>query len=490
MTSKADTNSSLSYAIPIPAKPDQRDMTEGRILFHVVGGNCVFTLGALLFAYFILGSAFNLEFAEPTATTAKRLAFVPVFAIGLVLLLAMQYLSGLYQKDAIIQRRSVPKNMVCIAAWTGVFASLSVLVRTTPEIPLAFALLSGLIMAVVLPVWQLWLRDFLIFSEATDSLSKNVAIIGWNKEAATLNTHLKHTAHKPYRIVAHLAHGEQDKPRFDSNVAELSSIEDVSVLVENSQVDAVMVANYDMSSEEILSLHKLCGREVVDFIIMPPTLGVLRSGLRIQTVGNTPLMVDDGLPLQEPWNRALKRATDIVGSIVGLIISAPIIAAFCLLVYKESPGPVFYRQSRIGKKGKPFEIIKIRSMRLDAENGEKIGWTTQNDTRRLKIGALMRRLNIDELPQFWNVLKGDMSLVGPRPERGELIKNFKHDVEHYNFRHFVKPGITGWAQVNGWRGDTCIQSRINCDLEYMERWSLWLDAYIMLLTVTARQNAY
>jgi len=167
-----------------------------------------------------------------------------------------------------------------------------------------------------------------------------------------------------------------------------------------------------------------------------------------------------------------------------------VIAFFAWRVKRESPGPAFYRQVRVGKNGQPFKIIKIRSMRVDAEKDTGACWCTEADPRRLAVGAFMRKYNIDELPQFWNVLKGEMSIVGPRPERPELIRNFKYEIHHYNIRHTVKPGITGWAQVNGWRGDTCLQSRIACDIEYIERWSLWTDFYICLRTVLATKNAY
>jgi lipopolysaccharide/colanic/teichoic acid biosynthesis glycosyltransferase len=160
-----------------------------------------------------------------------------------------------------------------------------------------------------------------------------------------------------------------------------------------------------------------------------------------------------------------------------------------LLVYLESPGPVFYRQCRLGIKGRPFEMIKIRSMSLNAEKSGTLGWTLKNDPRRLKVGIFMRRWNIDELPQFWNVLKGEMSLVGPRPELPASISNLKPKIIHYNLRHFVKPGLTGWAQVNGLRGDTDVTERIRHDLFYIDNWSLLLDVQTMFLTIFKHKNA-
>jgi lipopolysaccharide/colanic/teichoic acid biosynthesis glycosyltransferase len=172
-----------------------------------------------------------------------------------------------------------------------------------------------------------------------------------------------------------------------------------------------------------------------------------------------------------------------------MLLSLPLIAVFGTILYLESPGPIFYRQRRSGRNGKPFDMLKIRSMRLDAERDGKAGWSTKDDPRRLRIGKLMRKWNIDETPQFWNVLKGDMSLVGPRPERPELIHNFKHEIPHYNARHTVKPGMTGWAQVNGLRGDTDLTERITYDLYYVEHWNLLFDLQTMLRTFFKHKNA-
>jgi exopolysaccharide biosynthesis polyprenyl glycosylphosphotransferase len=193
--------------------------------------------------------------------------------------------------------------------------------------------------------------------------------------------------------------------------------------------------------------------------------------------------------LDRLFNRMLKRTMDIIGATIGLTLSAPIMLVCGILIYLESPGPIFYRQIRTGRNGRNFTIFKLRSMRLDAEKGTAC-WTQKDDPRRLKTGAFMREWNLDEVPQFWNVLKGEMSLVGPRPERPELIANFKHQIPHYNARLASKPGLTGWAQVNGLRGDTSLVERVRYDLHYLENWSLWFDLQTMFLTFFKRQNAY
>jgi exopolysaccharide biosynthesis polyprenyl glycosylphosphotransferase len=228
---------------------------------------------------------------------------------------------------------------------------------------------------------------------------------------------------------------------------------------------------------------------MVDFKVVPSYFQILVSGLHLETVRGVPILGVSRLPLDRSFNIFLKRFVDVVGSLVGLALALPIVAIFGALVYSESPGPIFYRQRRLGRRGMEFDILKIRSMRLDAETKGKVGWTTKDDPRRLRIGAFMRRWNIDEVPQFWNVLLGEMSLVGPRPERPELIRNFKHEIPHYNARHNAKPGITGWAQVNGLRGDTDLNKRIKSDLWYLENWNLFLDFQIMFLTFVKRDNA-
>ena len=252
----------------------------------------------------------------------------------------------------------------------------------------------------------------------------------------------------------------------------------------------VILSDLDCMRSEIVALANVCEKEMVQFKVIPSYFQILVSGLHLETVNGVPVLGVSQLPLDKLPNIVLKRTIDIVGAIAGLILCVlPLISIFAAIVYLESPGPIFYRQRRLGQRGMEFDIIKIRSMRLDAEKDGQPGWTTANDPRRLKIGAFMRKWNIDEVPQFWNVLKGEMSLVGPRPERPELILNFKEEIPHYNARHNVKPGITGWAQTKGLRGDTDLTERIKCDLWYLENWNVLLDFQIMFMTFVKNDNA-
>ena len=228
---------------------------------------------------------------------------------------------------------------------------------------------------------------------------------------------------------------------------------------------------------------------MVQFKVVPSYFQILVSGLHLETVNGVPILGVSQLPLDKLPNVILKRTIDIVGALAGMIVCAPVVAIFSMIVYMESPGPILYRQRRLGQGGMVFDILKIRSMRLDAERDGQPGWSKANDPRRLQIGSVMRKWNIDEIPQFWNVLKGEMSLVGPRPERPELIENFKEEIPHYNARHNVKPGISGWAQVNGLRGDTDLTERIKCDLWYLENWNALLDFQIMFMTFLKNENA-
>ena len=199
------------------------------------------------------------------------------------------------------------------------------------------------------------------------------------------------------------------------------------------------------------------------------------------------------VPLNNALNKFVKRAVDIFGAIVAIILFSPVMLVVSVLIKLTAPGPLIFKQERIGLQNKPFYMYKFRSMIVQKESEEKKGWTTKDDPRVTPVGKFIRKTSIDELPQLFNVLKGDMSLVGPRPERPLFVEKFREEIPRYMIKHQVRPGLTGWAQVNGYRGDTSIRKRIECDLYYIENWTLGLDFKIILLTFLKgfiNKNAY
>jgi exopolysaccharide biosynthesis polyprenyl glycosylphosphotransferase len=246
----------------------------------------------------------------------------------------------------------------------------------------------------------------------------------------------------------------------------------------------VIIAKPEASHQEILSIITRCEREKVSIKVFPNVFQIMASEVSIGDLNGLPLLTVRDIALRG-WRLALKRGLDIVGSGLALLFLSPIMMLVAVLIKLDSSGPVFYIQERMGLDARPFPMLKFRSMRSDAEAHTGPVWATENDPRRTRIGAFIRRFSIDEFPQFINVLLGEMSLVGPRPERPAFVEQFKKSIPRYMDRHREKSGMTGWAQVNGLRGDTSIIERTKYDLWYIENWSLLLDMKIMARTVVS-----
>ena len=270
----------------------------------------------------------------------------------------------------------------------------------------------------------------------------------------------------------------------------LGTADDLERVAEQTGADEVILADLSVPRERLTDIFFHCERNMLTFRMVPDLYGILTTRIRVDQLADTPLLGIAPWPLEAFWNRVMKRTEDILGAVVGLLVSAPVIAIAAPFIKRSSPGPVFYSQVRCGIGGKPFTIYKLRTMPTDAEAASGPVWTKKDDERRTGVGAFLRRWNLDELPQFWNVLRGDMSLVGPRPERPHFVEQFKNDVGHYMTRHVSRPGITGWAQVNGMRGDTSISDRVQYDLYYLENWSLSFDFKILAQTFFHNENAY
>jgi Undecaprenyl-phosphate glucose phosphotransferase len=233
---------------------------------------------------------------------------------------------------------------------------------------------------------------------------------------------------------------------------------------------------------KMLGLVEATNREGVDIHVVPDLLQFIALRARLENLDGVPIISLNDVPLRG-FNSLLKRAIDVAISGLALMVGAPILGAIAIFIRWTSTGPVFYKQERMGLDGKAFNVYKFRSMLVGAEDETGPVWARDDDPRATPIGRWLRKLDLDELPQLWNVLRGDMSIVGPRPERPYFVEQFKHRIPQYMLRHKVKAGITGWAQVNGWRGNTSLEKRIEYDLYYIENWSVALDLKIMWLTL-------
>ncbi|GIK71361.1 MAG: undecaprenyl-phosphate glucose phosphotransferase [Chloroflexota bacterium] len=296
-----------------------------------------------------------------------------------------------------------------------------------------------------------------------------------------------------YQVVGVVDAGKGERPLQELDAPLLGSLVDVPALIDRYGVDEVIIGLPESSHQDLVNIISLCEREKVGIRVFPDVFQIMASEVTIGDLGGLPLLTIRDVALQG-WKLAVKRGMDIVFSAVGLVILSPFMLLTALLIKLDSPGPVFYSQERMGLDARPFKIIKFRSMRHDAET-DGPGWTTPDDPRKTKLGAFMRRFNIDELPQLVNVLVGDMSLVGPRPERPVYVEQFRQIIPRYMDRHREKAGLTGWAQVNGLRGDTSIVERTKYDLWYIENWSIGLDIMILIRTILqtifgTNRNAY
>jgi Undecaprenyl-phosphate glucose phosphotransferase len=272
-----------------------------------------------------------------------------------------------------------------------------------------------------------------------------------------------------------------DKREVPDNVRWLGGIEDVRTVLDRQQVDIVFIALPHADASRLTSVLNGIGDDPIAIHLVPDVFGLVPARGGVEEFETIPI-----IHLRESrlygWNRVVKRTFDLVFGALALLVAAPAMLVIAVALKVVSPGPVLYRQERMGVDGQRFRMLKFRTMRVDAEAETGPVWSRADDPRRTAIGVFLRRTSLDELPQLVNVLRGEMSLVGPRPERPSFVEEFRRRVPGYMLRHKVKAGITGWAQINGWRGNTSIEKRIEYDLYYIERWSLGFDLKILLQT--------
>jgi exopolysaccharide biosynthesis polyprenyl glycosylphosphotransferase len=332
-----------------------------------------------------------------------------------------------------------------------------------------------------------------VFVERRHRLGKDldhVLIAGSGELArAVVDRIAAHRDELGFRVAGYLRNGDDGQL---AGLECLGTIADAENVVDAQKIDHVFVALPHASSQAMMALLDRLVRTPVSIHVVPDLLQFMVLRSRVEDIDGLPTINLSETPL-EGWSRFAKRGFDLLVSGISLVVLAPVMALVALAIWFEDRGPVFYRQVRMGLDGKSFDILKFRSMRVGAENDTGAVWADREDPRRTKVGRQIRAWSLDELPQLWNVVMGDMSVVGPRPERPQFVEQFRTEYPHYMLRHKVRAGMTGWAQVHGWRGNTSIRMRIEHDLYYIENWSLMLDMKILFLTVLhglKHENAY
>ena len=273
----------------------------------------------------------------------------------------------------------------------------------------------------------------------------------------------------------------------------IGRIANLTVILPANRLDEIAITLGLSEYYRLEEIVAMCEKSGVHTKFIPDYNKIIPTKPYTEDILGLPVINIRYVPLSNTFNSMVKRVMDIFGSIAAIIVSSPVMLLMCILIKATPPGPLIYKQERVGLHNKTFWMYKFRSMEIQPESEEKKAWTVKNDPRVTGIGKFMRRTSIDELPQLFNILKGDMSLVGPRPERPFFVEKFREEIPRYMVKHQVRPGLTGWAQVNGYRGDTSIRKRIDCDLYYIENWSIGFDIKILFLTIFKgfiNKNAY
>ena len=388
----------------------------------------------------------------------------------MVLYVLKLYKPGRIRKESNACLRVVFVNAVC----TLCFAALLYVMRIVDFSRMALAIFWALSSLLVVAK-RLGIHAALQHVRKLGYNQRHVVVVGDGHLAQQYIEDIRKNPHLGITVDGYVSAVE--KPHLGKR---MGCYEELETILQDKGLDELVVALEPHEVQFMPKILRLADKEGVPLSLIPFFNDYIPSQPTIEAVGNTRLIDMRATPMDHLGWAMVKRAMDIVGSIILIVLSSPVMLFVAVGVKLSSPGPVLFRQMRVGKDKKNFEMLKFRSMRITGT--EQTGWSTLDDPRKTKFGSMIRKYSLDELPQFFNVLRGDMSLIGPRPEVPFHVRHFKEEVPRYLVRQQVRPGITGWAQVNGLRGDTSIEERVKYDIWYIENWSIWLDVKILLMT--------
>lgn len=321
---------------------------------------------------------------------------------------------------------------------------------------------------------------------------KHILLVGYSRAAEEYIDRIQQNPQWGYTVRGILA-DNMERGTIYKGVKVIGRIENLLVILPENRLDEIAITLGLEEYNKLEHIVALCEKSGVHTKFIPDYNNIIPTKPYTEDLLGLPVINIRYVPLSNTFNMLVKRMIDIVGSLLAILLFSPVMLTTAVIIKLTSPGPLIFTQERVGLHNHPFEMYKFRSMRVQNTAEEKKGWTVQNDPRITPIGRFIRKTSIDELPQLFNVLKGDMSMIGPRPERPQFVEKFREEIPRYMVKHQVRPGMTGWAQVNGYRGDTSIRKRIEHDLYYIENWTLGLDVKILFLTVFkgfVNKNAY
>jgi Undecaprenyl-phosphate glucose phosphotransferase len=336
------------------------------------------------------------------------------------------------------------------------------------------------------------LRNLLQYFRRKGYNLKHILLVGYSRAAEEYITRINSNPQWGY-VVRGILDDRVPRGTIYKGVKVLGSIANLMIILPENKLDEIAITLSLQDYGRLEEIVDLCEKSGVHTKFIPDYNSLIPSRPYTEDLMGLPVINIRYVPLTNTLNWVAKRIVDIVGSAVGLVLVSPIMLLTAIAVKVSSPGPVIFKQERIGLHNKPFQMYKFRTMEIQKEAAEKKAWTVKDDPRVTKVGKFLRRTSLDEFPQLYNILRGDMSLVGPRPERPLFVEKFKEEIPRYMIKHQVRPGLTGWAQINGYRGDTSIRKRIDYDIFYIENWTMGLDIKILFLTIFKgfiNKNAY
>ncbi len=418
--------------------------------------------------------------------------YMSVMPIMVIMMIILYWAVGLYSPHRMRGRRVEIRNIVAANIMEYVAFIVVLYMRHqmywSRSMLSMFAAINAILdIAMRLGVWQI-----LTNMRKKGRFVRNVLLVGYSHAAEEFIDRVLTNPQWGYNIRGILDDRVEAGTEY-KGIKVLGRIDNLMVILPENHLDEIDITLGLGEYYRLETIVALCEKSGVHTKFIPDYYNIIPTKPYTEDLLGLPVINIRYVPLSNTFNAMIKRILDIIGSIVCIAIFSPIMLFFAILVRASSPGPILFRQERVGLHNRKFRMYKFRSMVMQDSSKEKKAWTVRDDPRVTKVGKFMRRTSIDELPQLFNVLKGDMSLVGPRPERPYFVEKFQEEIPRYMIKHQVRPGMTGWAQVHGLRGDTSIRKRIEYDLYYIENWTLGLDIKILFMTVFngfVNKNAY